>query len=219
MLDRVIYEKDLKNYTGLHDLKILESREDVSTLLDIYSTLEESNIPSNQIIGVKEDNKHNYYFIVGEKRQLFSFDIVSFVTSRYTSRHVTNANIRLLFPLRLSRYNKKGTSSSRKRVQEQGLPKLFYQKKNLLITIPRDGEVILGRSEKSTNFQIKGNDNVSRIHCKLYYDERSGSVILKDCDSQNGTFVDGERITTSGVPIDVGETISIAGEKFLVVSR
>lgn len=208
----IIRESELKNFQGLHDLKYLESREDVATLLDLYEQVIEKGYSSNQIIAIKEDSSKNYMFVVGDKERLFSFDIVSFVSSRYTSKRVTTANIRLLFPKRLSRVNENRVARTNK-----GVLKLFYQKDNLLISIPRDGDVVIGRSAKNADFQITGNEKVSRVHCKVFYNKNTGTTNIADCNSQNGTFVDGHRIDNVGVALSVGETVTVADEKFLVV--
>lgn len=202
------------NRQGLHDLRSLESREDVATLLDVYQEVMSEGISSNQILKVKEDNSKNYYFVIGTSR-VFGFDIVSYIDSRYTAKKVTNANIKLLFPTKLSRLKREYVDSRGR--ASKGLLKLLYQKKNLLITIPRDGEVIIGRSPKRADFVIDDNENVSRVHCSVYFDKDYGVTRLSDCNSQNGTFLDGKRVNKEGITLAVGETISIAGEKFLVV--
>lgn len=212
----VLNENELRENPGLHEIKILESREDVATLLDIYESIIESGISQSQIVGVRGDNRKNYYFIVSDRKLMFSFDIVAYVASRFSSRKVTNANIKLMFPLSLSRRNdykvKDGSSS-----YGVGLPKLYYEKEGLLVTIPRDGEVVIGRSEKKTNFQIKGNPDVSRVHCKVYYDRRTGSTCIEDCNSNNGTFINGDNIGNKQAKLKVGDVVSLANEKLLVV--
>jgi hypothetical protein len=205
-------ESELRDYPNLHDLKVLESREDVSTLLDIYTSLEKEGITGKQIVTVKEDNGKNYYFVVSERRSLYNFDIISFIDSRYSSRKVTNANIKLLFPLGLSR----GIGGDSPRRGSGVIPKLYYEKGGALITVPREGAVTIGRSEKRSNYVIAGNNNLSRVHCKVFYDRRDGALRLEDCNSSKGTYLNGRKVGTSGELLEVGDVITLAGEKILV---
>jgi pSer/pThr/pTyr-binding forkhead associated (FHA) protein len=85
-----------------------------------------------------------------------------------------------------------------------------------MITVPRDAEVVIGRSSRRSNFVINGNGNVSRAHCKIFYDKREGCLKIEDCNSSHGTYVNGVAVRRGGMYLEVGDTISLAGEKFLV---
>lgn len=211
-----IKESELSERRDLHDIKVLESREDVATLVEVYNDVLNQGISPSAVVGVREDAHKYYYFVVGEKRSLMYFDIVSFIDSRYSSRKVTNANINLLFPQSSSRGLKGEERKARRSQVGQGIPNLLYQKEDLLITVPRDGEVIIGRSEKRANFVVKENENVSRIHCKVFFDKKLGTLKVEDLESHNGTYVNGSKVGYGGEALEVGDTITLAGEKFRV---
>lgn len=211
-----IREAELKNYPNLHDLKILESREDVATLVDVYKDVLSQGVPSSAITGVKEDNEKHYFFLVSDKRVMFGVDIVTLINNKYSARKVTNANINLLFPQEISRGLFGEEKVRRGRGTRGVLPSLFYEKENLMISVPKDAPVVIGRSDKRSNFVIKGNGNVSRAHCKIFYDKREGCLKIEDCNSSHGTYVNGEEVKRGGMYLEIGDTISLAGEKFLV---
>ncbi|MFC1850819.1 diguanylate cyclase [candidate division CSSED10-310 bacterium] len=68
-------------------------------------------------------------------------------------------------------------------------------------------EIVIGRSKKA-DFRID-DDKISRIHCKLDVDDKR--VLLQDCDSRNGTFINGQKITTVTIDPDclirIGSTL------------
>ena len=211
----ILNENRTREISQLRDVKMIESREDVATILAIYNELEKKGVESSRIQGIKTDGR-DYYIILSNRKSFISFDIVSFIDSKYSSRKVTNANILLLFPPTLSRVGgRRGTSRGDIR---DGVPKLLYKSKGLLINVPRDGDVILGRSKKRTNFCIEDNNDVSRVHCKVYYDKEEGCLKVDDLDSQNGTFINGSKMRKGelGASLLVGDTLSLAGVKFLI---
>lgn len=65
-------------------------------------------------------------------------------------------------------------------------------------------EVTLGRSPDAT-FQIQDN-RISRIHCRLGSNKES--FWIEDCDSHNGTHVDGQQVI-GRVPLKIGSVIRI----------
>jgi pSer/pThr/pTyr-binding forkhead associated (FHA) protein len=52
---------------------------------------------------------------------------------------------------------------------------------------------------------------ISRVHCRITVDDH-GRVEVTDLDSTNGTWIDGERITTA--PLDVGQTLRVGRVEF-----
>lgn len=207
-----VTELELSSRPELHDVQRLESREDIATLVDTFLRVKKSGIKNSEILAVKENLNKRYFFVIGNKRSLFGFDIVSFVDSRYPSRSVTNSNILLLFPSRISRLNlDKGSSG----IVTGGIPNLVYMRENLLIKVPREGALVIGRSKQQANFQIRGNENVSRVHCVIKYNDITGCLEINDT-SRNGTFVNGRNIGKGTCKLVVGDMISLAGEKFLV---
>lgn len=73
------------------------------------------------------------------------------------------------------------------------------------------GVTVVGRQE-GCQLQIKSSQ-VSRKHCELF--ERDGRLIVKDLNSSNGTFVNGQRIQGQRV-LAPGDELSIGGVKFRV---
>lgn len=72
-------------------------------------------------------------------------------------------------------------------------------------------EVTLGRG--ALNPIRLRDDEVSRTHAKIRYDESAGSFVISDRNSSNGTFVNGERIQTDKL-VD-GDQIAIGRTAFL----
>jgi len=56
--------------------------------------------------------------------------------------------------------------------------------------------VTMGRDPRSSQIVFQASDNlVSKRHCTVRYDRQAGGVILEDCGSMNGTFLEnGERL-------------------------
>jgi hypothetical protein len=74
---------------------------------------------------------------------------------------------------------------------------------------PVDGELILGREHGSADLVID-DPGVSRRHARVLSD--AGGVIVEDLGSSNGTYVNGERITSpvelgAGDEVQVGATV------------
>ena len=57
----------------------------------------------------------------------------------------------------------------------------------------KPGKSTIGR--KSDNDFPIPDESASRVHAELQYDPKANTVILRDLDSTNGTFVNRERIT------------------------
>ncbi len=55
------------------------------------------------------------------------------------------------------------------------------------VPINQDFDYKIGRSVKSCNIVIGGDSNISRVHCMVRFDGRTGKFFLIDCSS-NGTF-------------------------------
>lgn len=55
--------------------------------------------------------------------------------------------------------------------------------------------------------------SVSRLHCEI--EVGSGGIIVRDLDSSNGTFVDGEQITTA--QIHPGQTLQVGAVQMQIV--
>ena len=74
--------------------------------------------------------------------------------------------------------------------------------------------VVIGRSSKTASYVIRGNDLVSRPHCKVY--KENGKYYVHDCTSKNGTFVDGVQVMPDkDVEIKSGSILLVANERFV----
>jgi pSer/pThr/pTyr-binding forkhead associated (FHA) protein len=69
-----------------------------------------------------------------------------------------------------------------------------------------------GRSSEN-EFRIE-HVTVSSQHCEVIL--QAGSLVVRDCDSTNGTFVDGRRVTSA--PLKAGQTLSLGDVNLLVES-
>ena len=78
-----------------------------------------------------------------------------------------------------------------------------------------EGANIVGRAPDSR--VVLADSTVSRHHALITIDE--GAIWIKDLDSKNGTFVDGERIGSSPVMVTPRTRITIALTSVLIVLR
>ena len=86
---------------------------------------------------------------------------------------------------------------------------LFGPKRGVRIEL--EGPVLVGRSSSAELQLIDG--KVSREHCRLLLED--GRVVLKDLGSQNGTFVNGERVRGRRV-LARGDELAIGDSLFLL---
>lgn len=74
--------------------------------------------------------------------------------------------------------------------------------------IPLNGDITIGRDPASTDFPIAADDKLSRRHIRIY--SPAGKILVEDCGSTNGTFINGQRIhqqeLVSGDTIHIGAT-------------
>ncbi len=81
--------------------------------------------------------------------------------------------------------------------------------REIKISVP---EFIIGRGE---NAHLRpSSDLVSRHHCSLFI--RNGSLVIKDMDSRNGTFVNGTKLVGEYVA-KVGDTLRVGRLQFEVL--
>jgi pSer/pThr/pTyr-binding forkhead associated (FHA) protein len=70
------------------------------------------------------------------------------------------------------------------------------------------GDITIGRDPASTDFPIAADDKLSRRHIRIY--SPAGKILVEDCGSTNGTFINGQRIhqqeLVSGDTIHIGAT-------------
>lgn len=207
----------------------LNNHQDVATVLEVYSASLQQ-FSSENIIDIVEESGH--YFTVIERGSESTFDLFDFINKRYTGRETVNCiNARLLFPIHLSRglsnssdilLNKESTDfgddSPTGFMDENEVPELagkvhgiFYRKLGISAEIPEFG-LVIGRSAKKSDFLIRGNSDISRAHCRIYFS--GGKLMVHDIDSLNGTFVNGTRVySTRDITISPGDKLLLANEE------
>lgn len=221
-------ERDLVNYSNLKDLEVLETDEDVATLLDVFEeTVKE--VSYKNLVKVVKDSENYYYFVVGSG--VGGFDLFSFINSHFNSpMRVSCVNARLAFPSELSRgiyddstsgYDEDDEPATSYLDEEdsllnRGVNRLYYKKTNTYIDIPNSG-LHIGRSVKRADFIIRGNNNIGRVHCKVYV-ANDGRLMVHDFSSLNGTFVNGIRVNSKNdVVLKDGDLLVLANEEFKIL--
>lgn len=71
------------------------------------------------------------------------------------------------------------------------------------------GSAELGRSRDCDVPLLRAPADVGKLHARLTYRSRSGSFIIEDLDSQNGTYVDGRRVRSA--PLRTGSSVRLGG--------
>ena len=196
---------------GLTDVQVFEGREDAATFLATYNRVQQ-DVDYRKIKAVKVDENRNYYFIIGNSTSL-PFDVVKVLNQKYRLATVTSANAKLLFPQERSRAVR--LASTRKtRLVSGVLPIIVYNGK--ASSIPPNGAVVIGRGDDGVNLKVRDNGDVSRRHCKIYYDDSDDCVKIDDLSSKNGTYVNGYRLKRgeTGYVLDINDRITLAGERF-----
>ena len=74
-------------------------------------------------------------------------------------------------------------------------------------------EFILGKDALHADYCIENNSSISRKHAVI--SSSMGGVILQDCNSTNGTFINGARLESGrSVVLNTGDIIKLANEEF-----
>jgi hypothetical protein len=66
--------------------------------------------------------------------------------------------------------------------------------------------IVIGRDPKEANLIITSNPGISRRHCIITMDNDKQNIILEDCGSKNGTFLE------SGTRLEPGKTYLLQGD-------
>lgn len=222
---------DIGRFPELQEVGVLNSVEDVATLLDTFINVRKK-YSYKSITGVLKDAQGFYYFVVGGND---FFDLYSFINSKFGEDiEVSCVNAKYLFPRRLSRGIKKGLEcvgqvNSYSEDDEDDIPtgyldggldgsdtiySILRKSDGMKTTIPAGG-IIMGRSSSKANYVIKGNTNVGRVHCNLYIE--NGVLKVHDFNSLNGTFVNNRRVQGVDVVVNVGDKLTLADEEFEIV--
>src|SRR4051812_42677971 len=80
-------------------------------------------------------------------------------------------------------------------------------------SIALEQELVIGRSTPGLG-SLGGDSEISRVHARIYHDP-SGQLIVEDLGSTNGTFVNGNRIS-SPTPVRAGDQVRV-GQTTLTV--
>lgn len=199
---------------GLSDIKVFEGREDVATFLATYDRVKQ-DVDARKIKAAKIDESRNYFFVVGKSIGI-PLDVIKFIKTRYPSVPVNSANLKLLFPKERSRSARlTNVGANRKtRLISSVLPIIVYNGKGS--SIPPNGAVVIGRGDEGVNLKVRNNGDVSRRHCKIYYDKNDDCIKIDDLSSKNGTYVNGYKLARgeTGYVLDINDRITLAGEKF-----
>lgn len=81
------------------------------------------------------------------------------------------------------------------------------------LSLTHDREFTIGRSAKDADIVFEHPD-VSRVHARVYYDQKSHAWVLRDLSSTNGTFVANTRLgkQNSEVFVGAGDVARIGGD-------
>lgn len=203
--------------------------ENVATIIETFEfALKE--ISSNNIKDVLTDNSGYFLFLVDTSKET-NFDFYEYLNRNYKDNITINCmNAKWVFPKGLSKglylgYVETPVNEDTERtgyLDEEALqeimgntsPSLYCKRTETTIPISRDG-IVLGRS-KNADYCIMGNINISRTHCKIYF--QGDTVYVHDCNSSNGTYVNGMRVyPNKDVPMQSNDILMLADEEFSLI--
>lgn len=217
------------------------SREDVATLVEVFEyALGEVDVKS--IEGVLKSADGFFAFLV-EKGTDNGFDFYKYLNNGYKgSLVISPVNAKKVFSRALSRgiytsYDDEEEGYSEPVVDEEEddeeeTPTGYVDGEKdpaseVYLRCIRTGDMIkateagvtIGRSQKTAEYVIKGNDNISRPHCRLSV--KGGTAYVEDLGSKNGTTIRGRRYGKGDGKIKVanGETIILGDEKCVIVVK
>ena len=79
------------------------------------------------------------------------------------------------------------------------MPFITYKSLGQTITVPLTGtDTSIGRGHDAV-IRIQNDTEISRIHCSVQ--KRDDEFVLLDAASRNGTFLNGDRLTTEEAPL------------------
>ena len=83
-------------------------------------------------------------------------------------------------------------------------------------TLLANKELKIGRSRKENHIAIQGHQEISKVHCTVYYDEQKELFYVRDV-SRNGTFVNGRRLEPGQVcPVKPSSNLALASSACIV---
>lgn len=227
MLVAYIHEDTLGSLENVKEVTSISKREDVATILEVYDYTKKS-VGFEKIKGVVTDTDDGYFYVVINDKSN-SFSLFDFINSVYSSNGVlvTCCNANLLFPRSLSKgiYDMEESEEIPEEAPTAFLEpsfvdtacswEIFSKRLQKSYEVKKDG-IILGRSFKSADFVIPDNSNIGRVHCNIYLNS-SGGLMVHDCDSKNGTFVNSQRVHSDmDVLVNAGDLLVLADDSFVI---
>lgn len=229
-----IDKNDVYKY-DLHTVESISSIEDVSTVLDTFKAVL-ANYSSSDVCDMLTDGLGHYVFLV-RRGMCSNFDFYSVLNSLYTGDTEINCvNAFLMFSpvnsrglcyeediLKSSSVDEDDDDSATSFMDEDdmqdivkgGVYQLNHIRRGVTVMISPKG-MVLGRSTKTSDYIIRGNQNVGRNHCKLYYE--GNNLVVSDLDSKNGTLVNCINIGKGGKHIlEHGDTLMLSDEEFKIL--
>lgn len=225
-------------YSSFKEVTSLSTRENIATFFD---TFEKANIKGYSIVKVLEING-KYIFVYDETKK--DYDFFKEVNSMIKGDITVNAqNAKLMYDKSYSlgyydadeviysddsddmstgeifdNVDDSSTGflddSDLKEIEEQ---RRVLRHKNTSARLPINDShgVSIGRSAARAEYVVSGNTNVSRLHARVY--KEGSKYMVHDCDSANGTFIDGLKVTSDlDREILVGSTLTLGNEEFIL---
>lgn len=207
---------------------------DVATLVEVFE-IALTEVKSSSIAKILSNDEGYFLFLVKQNEET-DFDFYGYLNKYYTgSVEINCINAKRVFSKALSKgiypgfkevsvtvndYDDDEESSTGFMDEEDILQitkgmsfSLQHSKTGNKSVISSTG-IIVGRSNKTADFVLHGNTNVSRNHCKVYRTPQG--IYVKDLGSVNGTYVNGVKVVGE-VKLDIGDSILVADEEFIIV--
>ncbi len=223
-----IHERELSNSIvgkTFSSVRVLRNIEDIATLLEVFENAI-LDISVDSIVDVLCNSEGSYVFLVNDS--INKFDLFRYINSKYKGDTVVSCiNAKLAFPKSRSRGIYTYVEGY---IDEEETPTGFLGDdiddlvpvtKHYVI-YPKTGEqreitssgIIVGRSSAQSDFVIRGNANLSRVHCSIM--NKDNCIIVEDLNSANGTYVKNRKLSGESINVNVGDSIFIAGEELVI---
>lgn len=226
-----------RSSSTLSDFKIYKgklSREDIATLIETFEFAIDE-VPIEYISDVLRNSENLFAFLV-DKNSNGVFDFYKYLNDYFEgSASINPVNAKMMFPRSLSRGiyseyegeevskspsidydDEEATGYMDSEPEEDNIEVVLrYDATGAKVRVSGDKEVVLGRSQKTADFVIEGNSNISRNHAKVYI--KNGKAYIQDMKSANCTFVNNSKVEPGeDKVISTGDVIMLADEKFTV---
>lgn len=91
------------------------------------------------------------------------------------------------------------------------------EKTGVVELIPSGEEIRIGRNNEECQIVLQQDTNVSRVHCKVSFDERAGIIYLMDVSSNGTYFSDGRRLNKNQYyPLQPGSRFYIVSPQHML---